>query len=85
MIFAEFDFSSGFRQELMDWINLALVQPKVLTPQVRGQNCKNVHWFLQKVKIPSPFLMLYFLFKPETFKIEKKKKKNLNTKINAHV
>lgn len=43
MIFAEFDFSSGFRQELMDWINLALVQPKVLTPQVRGQNCKNVH------------------------------------------
>lgn len=43
MTFAELDFSSGFRQDLMDWMNLALSQPHVLTPWVRGQNRKDVH------------------------------------------
>lgn len=73
MTSAEFGFSSGFRQDLMDWMNLALAQPQVLNPQVRGQNCKDVHQFLQKHEITSPFLMPYFLVEPETFRIEKEK------------
>lgn len=46
LTFAKLYFCSGFRQNLMDWMDLALAQPQVLSSQVRGQNMDS--WLLQE-------------------------------------